>query len=271
MVEPPRPTARAEGRFGASLGAEARLAGHTYSYRDVPLAVALDEIAALGLDGAEVWIGHAREGPAAVARSLCARGLRAVAVGAGGFYDDAAGTVRPAAELALAVGAPLVVACTRPDLVGRLERRLPAGLTLCVENHWDQRLATPGQVARALASGERSAACLDTGHALLAGVSPERFAASLGSLLGHVHLKEARRPRRRELALGRRLRRRLLERPKPLFPGSGSLDLRALRAALEAIGYRGAVSLEHEGADAGPPLAALLAQWRAVGRVVPRE
>ncbi len=235
-----------------------RVAGHTYAFRDRPLAQALAALAALGLTRVEVWLGHATEGPAAAAEALAERGLEAAAVSAGGFYHADSDVPARASELGEAIGAPIVVMCVAPSLVPVLAARVASSLVVCVENHWDQALARPEEVSAALRSEPRVAACLDTGHALLAGVRPERFAGHLGARLRHVHLKEARLPGAAVRLLGRKVRRRLLERPAPVAPGEGDLDLPRLFAALSAAGFEGTIAVEHEGAEPEAALRRLL-------------
>jgi sugar phosphate isomerase/epimerase len=135
-----------------------------------------------------------------------------------------------------------------------------------VENHWDQAFATSRDVNRVLAAHPGIAACVDTGHAILAGEPPELFVASLGDRVGHVHLKDAASPPLRERLMGRRLRTRLLPRPAAVFPGDGALDVGRVRRALEDSGYAGAVSLEHEGAEPSAALELLLGEWMSSDR-----
>jgi sugar phosphate isomerase/epimerase len=242
-----------------------RLAGHTYAYRELGLPAALDEIQGLGLELAEVWIGHAPDGPAQAARELDGRGLRVPSISAGGFYRSGTDRPRRAFELAVELGAPVVVACLDPALVAEVEPLVPAGVVLCIENHWDQRLARPEELDAVLAEHSRLASCLDTGHSILAGVAPDRFATALGGRVRHVHLKDARARTPVEVVLGRRLRRRLLDKPAPVFPGRGRLRIDRLRRALEAGGYDGVVTVEHEGPEATAALAELIATWRRAG------
>lgn len=238
------------------------LAGHTYSFRERPLAAALDAIQALGLDAVEVWLGHVRPG-AAAARAVRHRGMRVVAVGAGGFYEEDAGAMKRAFATAEELESPVLVACVLPRLLPELVCLTPPGVRLCVENHWDQPLAKPAEVLEAIGSRKGVGACLDTGHSLLAGSDPAQFARALGPRLGHVHLKEARRPSTATRFLGRKLRRRLLARPAPVAPGDGHLDTPALVATLKSMGYPGAISVEHEGGSAAEAVARLLAAARS--------
>ena len=237
------------------------LAGHTYSFRSLPLADALGRLLDLGFDDVELWLGHATN-PDDAADVVARAGVRVRAVSAGGFYEAGDDTPERAAELATAVGADVVVMCVAPRLVFALERLSSSHIRVAVENHWDQPLARSHEVAAAISTSTHGA-CLDTGHALAAGERPETFVRALRERVTHLHLKEGRLPSLRERVLGRRLRRRFLGRPEPLPPGDGDLDLRALQAELLATGFEGYVTLEHEGERQGEALAALAAAWRA--------
>jgi sugar phosphate isomerase/epimerase len=242
-----------------------RLAGHTYAYRDRPLLEALEELESLGLTTVEVWLGHAKEGPNGAAQAVEERSLEAPAVSAGGFYAADSDVVPRAIELAEALGAQVIVACVAPDVLDAVVGQVPAGIKLCVENHWDQRLATARDVRRALAAHPGITACVDTGHAILAGQAPERFVAELGERVGHVHLKDAALPPLRDRLLGRRLRRRLLPKPEPSVPGTGALDVVRFRHALGSVGYEGTVTVEHEGTEPTAALRHLVEEWSSSG------
>ncbi len=238
-----------------------RLAGHTYAFRLLTLDAALTELAELGFTDAEVWLGHATGGAEAAAVAVERSGLRACAVSAGGYYHAGDDTPLRAAALAQAVGAPTVVSCAAPRLVSELARIVPDELQVAVENHWDQPLATSTDVLGALGDVPSAGACLDTGHALMAGEEPAQAVDRLGARLVHVHLKEAHLRTLTERLLGRKLRKRWQGRPPAVFPGDGALAVAPLRAHLEQIGYDGWVSLEHEGADPGRALSALRQDW----------
>jgi sugar phosphate isomerase/epimerase len=244
------------------------LGGHTYAYRDRPLADALDELGKLGLTTVEVWLGHALKGADVAREAVRARGLEVAAIGAGGFYTPDSEDLPRAIELAQALGAPVIVACVAPDVLDVVVDRVPASLTLCVENHWDQRLATASDVRRALAAHPGIAACVDTGHAILAGQAPERFVRVLGERVGHLHLKDAALPPLGDRLLGRRLRRRLLPRPQPAVPGTGALDMVRLRHALSDVAYAGTVTVEYEGTEPTAALRRLVEQWSSSGHTL---
>jgi sugar phosphate isomerase/epimerase len=236
-----------------------RVAAHTYSYRNEPLEVALERISGLGFSAVEIWIGHANDGAGRAAKALSESGLEPVAVSAGGFYDELASSAPRSFELALALGVETVVACIAPQALPRLALALPEGLTLCVENHWDQLVRRPEDVLRLCERRPRMrlAGCLDTGHSILAGIRPEQFAARLGPRLAHVHLKDARRLSPLDALLGPRLRRRLRSKPQPVAPGRGDIDVARLLVELDRIDYRGWISVEDEGADVASALTAL--------------
>jgi sugar phosphate isomerase/epimerase len=221
-------------------------------------------VAALGLTAVEVWLGHWPGPPEQATSALADRGLRAVAVSAGGFYEQDGASPEQALELVRAVAAPSLVACVEPSRLPAIAALLPPDVTLCVENHWDQPLATPRQLVRALAPEASVGACLDTGHALAVGVRPERFVRDLQGRLRHVHLKDAQAPNPVERLAGRRLRRRFLPRPQAVRPGHGGLDLESFAAALAECGYDGAITVEYEGAEPASALAELVARWREV-------
>ena len=253
-------SAVAEARVARSA---VEVAGHTYTYRDRSLGDALDELAGLGFARVDLWLGHATDGSDEVARALRERGLEAAALSAGGIYTADTDAAARAFELAQALAVPVVVACVAPSVLDWVAERVPPRVTLCVENHWYQPLATAREVAEVLSRRTRLAACVDTGHAILAGEAPERFVAILGPQVGHVHLKDAGRPAFPERIMGRRLRARLLPRPRPVVPGTGALDVGRVRSALTAAGFEGAVALEHEGSEPTAALGALLRQWTA--------
>lgn len=237
-----------------------RVVGHTYPYRELELERALEELRGLGLRAIELWIGHAPD-PVVAAAAIENQGLEVVAISAGSLHDPGSRDPERAVELSEATRSPLIVASVSEAMFSVLARNQLGG-RLCVENHWDQWFATPGALESSAAQ-EDVPVCLDTGHAILAGVPPERFVAQLGDRITHVHLKDARALTIGERLMGRRLRRRTGRRPTPVFPGSGVLRIASLRKALVESGYRGAISIEYEGLEPTEALTELLRMWRA--------
>ncbi len=124
------------------------------------------------------------------------------------------------------------------------ERR---GVTLALENHG--RFAGRGDQVRDIIEGVGSPALrvnLDTGNFLLMGQDPLEAARDLSDLIALVHLKD--------------LRHAAAEEPGHIFAdpdgqlltgsviGAGLVNLPAMIALLEEIGYSGWLSLEYEGA-----------------------
>jgi sugar phosphate isomerase/epimerase len=238
-----------------------RVAGHTYAFRVLPLAEALDRRAAIGFTDVELWLGHGNDGPEKAAATVERSGLRVRGVSAGGFYRADDDTPRRAVELAQALGAETVVTCVRPQLVSDLARIVPAELTIAVENHWDQPLDTSRRVLSALDRAPNLRACLDTGHALMAGERPDRAIGTLGDRLAHVHLKDGASRTGLQRLLGPKLRKKLQGKPAPVFPGDGDLRIREVHEQLDRIGFDGWVSLEHEGSDVERALSILRQTW----------
>jgi inosose dehydratase len=95
--------------------------------------------------------------------------------------------------------------------------------------------------------------CLDTGHLLIGGTEPAELAASAGSRIGHVHLKDvtkalATRVTSGELTYTDAVRGGLYQ---PL--GQGDADIPAVVGALARAGYDGWYVLEQDTVLAGPP------------------
>jgi inosose dehydratase len=111
-------------------------------------------------------------------------------------------------------------------------------------------IETAEQVERALEVVEVGW-CLDTGHLLIGGVDPVRFAQSHGERVVHVHLKDVDAALAAEVRVGRRS---LLDATRDgLFRALGQGDARIaeVTGALQALGYDGWLVLEQDTAVAG--------------------
>ena len=82
--------------------------------------------------------------------------------------------------------------------------------------------------------------CLDTGHALYAGIDPVRVIERYGARIGHLHLKDLDRDAIADGYWASVARGAFC----PL--GAGALDLPALVAALRRLGYRGFATIEQD-------------------------
>jgi inosose dehydratase len=257
-----------------------------------PWEQVLDEIASSGIGALELGpIGYLPEEPAALRAALDERGLTAV----GSFvFDDfhdpwrtdelISATERAARAIAAAGGSVLLLidrpgpvrAATagRPLDAPRLAaweamvdalRRCAAiaedhGLRPAVHPHAGSYIEFEDEIERLLDESDLDL-CLDTGHAAYAGIEPDRAMVAYGPRLAHVHLKDVRAA--------------VVDRGLPFWDalaagvfcplGDGAVDLPAVLAALEAIGYDGYATIEQDRVPgSGSPLEDLAQSLRVV-------
>jgi inosose dehydratase len=254
-----------------------------------PWEQVLDEIAASGIGALELGpIGYLPEEPAALRAALDSRGLTAV----GSFvFDDfhdpsrrdelSIATARAARAIAAAGGTVLLLidrpSPERAATAGRsidarrLEdrewaamldaiRRCAAiaedhGLRPAFHPHAGSYVEYEDEIERLLDDSEL-ALCLDTGHAAYAGIEADRALVAYGPRLVHVHLKDVRAEVvERGLGFWDALAAGVF---CPL--GEGAVDLQAVLAALDDIGYEGYATIEQDRvAGSGSPLEDLAA------------
>jgi inosose dehydratase len=237
----------------------------------------LAEMASLGLRATELGaVGFLPEDAGAVRAALEAHGLRLVA----GFvpvvlheesFETARAAAADAARLLAGAGAEVFVAAVvadldwspRVELTGAQWDRVAAhledlerlveghGLTLALHPHVGTLVETAADVEAVL---DRSDVgwCLDTGHLLIGGVEPARFARELAARIVHVHLKDvdaglAARLNAGELSLVQATQAGLF---RPL--GQGDAGIAATLAELDRSGYRRWLVLEQDTAITGP-------------------
>lgn len=254
----------------------------------------LDEIAASGIGALELGpVGYLPEDPAALREALDSRGLTAV----GSFvFDDfhdpsrgpqlAAATERAARAVAAAGGTVLLL-IDRPAP----ERAATTGRSLDARRLDDRQwTAMLDAIRRCAAVGEDHALrpafhphagsyveyedeierllddsdlalCLDTGHAAYAGIDAERALVAYGQRLAHVHLKDVRADVvERGLGFWAALEAGVF---CPL--GEGVVDLPAVLAALDEVGYEGYATIEQDRVPgSGSPLDDLAASLRVL-------
>ena len=254
----------------------------------------LDEIATSGVGALELGpIGYLPEDPPALRVALASRGLTAV----GSFvFDDfhdplrgselAAVTERAARAIAAAGGAVLLLidrpAAERAATAGRSldARRLDGrewtamidsigrcaaiaedhGLRPAFHPHAGSYVEYEDEIERLLDDSD-VALCLDTGHAAYAGIEAERALVAYGPRLAHVHLKDVRADVVEQglgfwaaLAAGAFC---------PL--GEGVVDLPAVVAALDDVGYEGYATVEQDRVPgSGSPLDDLAASVKVL-------
>jgi len=249
----------------------------------------LDEIAVTGFDGSELGpLGYYPEQPAWLRHELDTRELRL----AGGFVMEPLHdrnelrrvlelTRRTCAALAGAGAAVLVVIdglCRdRSATAGRsaAAARLPApawarlvatveqigalaadefGLAAAFHPHAGTHVEFADEIERLLADSdpELVGLCLDTGHARYAGVDPLRLIERHGNRIRHVHLKDVDGAAlARALSRGSSFEQAVADGVFcPL--GAGDVDLAAVAAALERIGFDGWAVFEQDRAPGAP-------------------
>jgi L-ribulose-5-phosphate 3-epimerase len=228
------------------------------TYRE-RLGSVLDAAGALGFASVDLWDAHlsarwATEEHVVVARSLLAERAMDVASLAGWFGADLE-TFEAHCRIAGAVGAPVLGGRTslldsdRDGMRDLLERH---DLRFGLENHPER---TPGEVLDRIGTDldERIGATVDTGWFATQGFDAAHAIQELGTRVVHVHLKDVRHAG---------------EPHRTAAFGAGVVPLRACVEALNRIGYRGAISIEHEPEDGDPSediarARGLLEEWLA--------
>jgi inosose dehydratase len=148
------------------------------------------------------------------------------------------------------------------DRVAALARR--HGLRPVLHHHAGSCIEFADELEAALDATEIDL-CLDTGHALYAGIDPVELISRYGRRIGHLHLKD--------------LDRRLLQDGAPGYwanvargvfcpIGAGTLDLRGIVDALRVLGYRGFATIEQDRrpSTAGSPVEHLRASIERLAR-----
>jgi L-ribulose-5-phosphate 3-epimerase len=217
----------------------------------------LSGIAGLGFEAVDLWTAHlnpawATDAHVGIARDLLARhGLRVVSL-AGGFGGTVA-EFETACRMAVALGRPILGGSTGAwgkDRDGVMRALQDHDLRLGFENHPEK---TPDEVLALIGdAGPRVGATVDTGWFGTQGFDASRAIGRLGDRVLHVHLKDVR-----EVGVHRTCRY-----------GDGIVPIEGCVRALERMGYRGAISIEHEPEDYDPTPeivanAAMLRGWLA--------
>jgi inosose dehydratase len=296
-------TATAPGSWGVEPGA----AKHVPAWQDV-----LDEVAECGFDGVELGpVGYLPEQPNRLRSELRSRGLDL----AGGFVMepfhrraarlDVLAVARRTCSALAAGGAERVVLIESLEPARSAAAGRPAAAPSLDVRGWRTLVATVTEVA-ALAAAEfglRAAfhphagtfvenadeidrlldavdeetmgLCLDTGHALYAGLDPTDLVRHYGRRLWHVHLKDVRADALERARRGRWTFERAVEGGVFCRLGDGDVDLEAVARALAVTGYDGWATFEQD-RIAGVPgaftdAAASLAHLRRIGIATARE
>jgi inosose dehydratase len=236
----------------------------------------LGEMGQLGLRGTELGPpGFLPDDPRALSALLARHGLALV----GGFVplvlhepraEQAIVQARHAAALMSQAGGGMLVAAAVQDAEWSAPRELDDagwrrlaehldevaslaseyGMTVALHPHVGTLIETAAQVERALEVVEVGW-CLDTGHLLIGGTDPVRFARRHGNRVVHVHLKDVDASLAAEVRAGRRS---LLSATRDgLFKalGEGDAGIAEVMDALQVHGYDGWLVFEQDTAITG--------------------
>ncbi|HZE06079.1 MAG TPA: TIM barrel protein, partial [Solirubrobacteraceae bacterium] len=119
------------------------------------------------------------------------------------------------------------------------------GITLALHPHVGTLIETDAQVQRALAETDVGW-CLDTGHLVIGGTDPARFARDHADRVAHVHLKDVDSGLAAELRAGRLSLLQATQRGLFLPLGRGVAHVGATLQALDEHGYDGWLVLEQD-------------------------
>jgi inosose dehydratase len=244
---------------------------------DPPWTQIADEIAAAGFDGTELGpLGYYPTQAESLRAMLTARGLGLpagfVMEPLAGDRADVVAMAQRTAELVAAAGGTVLVLIDGLDQ-GRVRTAGRSAVAARLdERGWERLVGTTNLVAElAAASGLRVAfhphagtfvefedevdrlmddttvdLCLDTGHALYAGMDPAQLTQRYAARIGHVHLKDVNRAMlRSRLEHGAGFIEAVAAGVfTPL--GEGSADLRGVAIALGQAGYDGWATFEQD-------------------------
>jgi inosose dehydratase len=219
---------------------ELRLGIQLYSLRGYPVDEALRHAKDIGFQFVEFYPGmyplnSNPEQIVAMKSKLAELGLTISAHGVNGFRGDAAAN-RKVFEFAKAAGIRTLTADPTPEAFTSLDELVKEfDIRIAIHNHGPKhRYNKVLDVLRAIEKhDERIGACADLGHFIRSGENPVEVIRLLKGRLYGVHLKDFQD---------------MQEKTKGVILGKGHLDVPAVFAALEQVGFPadGALSLEYE-------------------------
>ncbi len=136
------------------------------------------------------------------------------------------------------------------DRVQRVVRE--HGMTPTLHPHVGTAIEDRASVLRLLDSSE-ILLCLDTGHLVIGGMQPSELLALAADRIAHVHLKDVNSTVAETVSAGDTSYIHAVRAGLYTPLGDGDLDIAAIVAALEGVGYRGWYVLEQDCALQGEP------------------
>ena len=232
--------AGAQARASRGAEPELNLGIQLYSLRGYPVDVALRHARDLGFRVVEFYSGmyplnSTPEQIAAMKKQLADLGLSVSAHGVNGFGGNAAAN-RKVFEFAKTAGIRTLTADPAPEAFASLDELVKEfDIRIAIHNHGPKhRYDKVLDVLRAIEKhDDRIGACADLGHYIRSGENPVEVIRLLKGRLYGVHLKDFQD---------------MQEKTKGVILGKGHLDVPAVFAALEQVGFPadGALSLEYE-------------------------
>jgi inosose dehydratase len=119
------------------------------------------------------------------------------------------------------------------------------GLLATIHPHVGTMVESGDETARVLA-GSRIRLCLDTGHLLIGGGDPVAVAREHPDRIGHMHLKDVRRPLAEQVQSGALSYTEAVRAGMYVPLGAGDVDISEIVTSLEAAGYDGWYVLEQD-------------------------
>lgn len=231
----------------------------------------LSEMKKVGFSACEFGpLGFLPEEPVERAKTLALHNLKAV----GGFVPvvlhdknhDPEPEIRSELEAFQAAGAGVIVLAASTGLDGYDER--PAlseeewatllnnlshlekvaaeyGVRAVIHPHVGTNVETFEDVTRVL-EGSSIGFCFDTGHMMIGGTDPVKFAKEHADRVGHVHLKDVRKAVAQRVVDGEITYYDAVTKGLYTPVGQGDVDIRAIISALKNSGYDGWFVLEQD-------------------------
>ncbi|WP_129660474.1 TIM barrel protein [Rothia halotolerans] len=129
-----------------------------------------------------------------------------------------------------------------------------AGVAVALHPHVGTMVETQAELDRVLA-GSEVPICFDTGHMFIGGIDPAAFARDHADRVSHVHLKDVKLDRARQVQEGERSYYGAVVEGMYQPLGEGDVDIRGIVRSLRAAGYEGWFTLEQDNVVGSEPAA----------------